>query len=52
MRFAAEDCDRLRDAQLHPEKYANLIVRVGGFSEYFNRLSRELQDNVIARSEY
>jgi formate C-acetyltransferase len=37
-------------AQVHPEDHSDLIVRVGGYSEYFTRLSRELQDDVIART--
>lgn len=41
----------LREAQKHPEKYGNLIVRVGGYSDYFNNLSKGLQDNIIARTE-
>lgn len=45
------DAEELKDAQAHPEKHANLIVRVGGFSEYFNYLSKGLQDNIICRTE-
>ncbi len=41
----------LIEAQKHPENYQNLIVRVGGFSEYFTRLAEPLQDNIIRRSE-
>ena len=41
----------LIEAQKHPEDYQNLIVRVGGFSEYFTRLAEPLQDNIIRRSE-
>jgi formate C-acetyltransferase len=44
--------DELKDAQAHPEKYGDLIVRVGGYSDYFVRLPRDLQDNVIARTSY
>ena len=44
--------DELREAQIHPEQYGDLIVRVGGYSDYFVRLSRDLQDNVIARTSY
>ena len=40
----------LIDAQEHPEKHGNLIVRVGGYSSRFVELSKELQDNVIART--
>lgn len=39
-------------AQVEPEKYRDLIVRIGGYSEYFTRLDRALQDSVIARTEH
>ena len=39
-------------AQNDPEKYRDLIVRIGGYSEYFTKLNRTLQDSVIARTEY
>jgi formate C-acetyltransferase len=42
----------LRDAQAHPERYESLMVRIGGFSTYFNSLSREYQDDIIARTEH
>lgn len=42
----------LLDAQKHPEKYPNLIVRVTGFSAKFTSLSREWQDEVISRNFY
>ena len=40
----------LTDAKEHPENHRNLIVRVGGYSDYFTNLSEELQDNVIERT--
>ena len=40
----------LIDAKAHPENHKNLIVRVGGYSDYFTNLPEELQDNVIKRS--
>lgn len=43
--------EELLDAKIHPEKHQNLIVRVGGFSEYFVKLSPGLQDNIIKRTE-
>jgi len=43
--------DELRDAQEHPECHRDLIVRVGGYSDYFVDLSKNLQDNVIARTD-
>jgi formate C-acetyltransferase len=39
-------------AMKEPEKHGDLIVRIGGYSEYFTRLSRELQKTVVARTEY
>jgi len=42
----------LRDAQKDPEKYKNLIVRVAGYSDYFNDLSEALQNEIIARTEH
>ena len=42
--------EELLEALEHPEKYQNLIVRVGGYSDYFINLSKELQKNVIART--
>lgn len=39
-------------AQKEPDKYGDLIVRIGGYSEYFTKLDRALQDSVIARTEY
>ncbi|MCR4906371.1 MAG: hypothetical protein K6A33_09845 [Clostridiales bacterium] len=44
--------EELKEAQIHPERYGDLIVRVGGYSDYFVRLSRDLQDNIIARTNY
>ncbi len=40
----------LLDAKIHPENHRNLIVRVGGYSDYFVNLEEELQDNVIERT--
>ena len=42
----------LRDAQRHPEKYPQLIVRIWGWSAYFVELDRAYQNHVIARTEY
>ena len=44
--------EELLDAQKHPEKYPNLIVRVTGFSAKFTSLSKEWQDEVISRNFY
>jgi len=42
----------LKEALEQPEKFPDLIVRVGGYSEYFNRLDRKLQQTIIARTEF
>lgn len=43
--------ETLLDAQVHPEKHKDLIVRVAGYSAFFNVLSRATQDDIIARTE-
>ncbi|MBM3476892.1 MAG: hypothetical protein FJX75_26770, partial [Armatimonadetes bacterium] len=42
----------LRDAQEHPERYESLVVRVGGFSAYWTRLSPQMQEAIISRTEH
>ncbi len=44
--------DTLLAAQKDPEKYRNLIVRIAGYSAYFCDLSKDLQDDLIARTEH
>ena len=44
--------DTLRDAQAHPEDYADLLVRVAGYSDYFVHLDPNMQAEVIARTEH
>jgi formate C-acetyltransferase len=51
IQFNVVTADTLKDAQRHPEKYRDLIVRVAGYSDYFNDLSEELQNEIIKRSE-
>lgn len=43
--------ETLLDAQKHPEKHKDLIVRVAGYSAFFNVLSRATQDDIIERTE-
>ena len=43
--------ETLLDAQLHPEKHKDLIVRVAGYSAFFNALSKATQDDIIDRTE-
>jgi trans-4-hydroxy-L-proline dehydratase len=45
------DKQMLLEAQKHPEQYKDLIVRVAGYSAYFVNLTREIQDDIIRRSE-
>ena len=44
--------DRLIEAQLHPEDFPNLIVRVWGWSGYFCELDKAYQDHIIRRTEF
>lgn len=52
IQFNIVDSLMLRDAQKHPEKYRDLIVRVAGFSAYWVELGKPIQDEIIARTEY
>jgi formate C-acetyltransferase len=51
IQFNVVTAETLRDAQKHPEKYRDLIVRVAGYSDYFNDLGEALQDEIIRRTE-
>jgi pyruvate formate-lyase/glycerol dehydratase family glycyl radical enzyme len=42
----------LREAQKHPERYRDLIVRVAGYSDYFVDIGPELQEEIIRRTEH
>jgi len=46
------DVAQLKDAQKNPHLHGDLIVRVGGYSDHFVRLSTVLQDEIIARAGY
>lgn len=52
IQFNVVNADTLRDAQKHPELYKDLIVRVAGYSDYFNDLTEDLQDEIIRRTEH
>jgi Pyruvate-formate lyase len=44
--------DILTDAINHPDEYKNLVVRVSGFSAYYTRLDRSVQDDILKRTEH
>ncbi len=52
IQFNVVSAKTLRDAQKHPEKYTDLIVRVAGYSDYFNDLGEDLQNEIIRRTEH
>jgi trans-4-hydroxy-L-proline dehydratase len=52
IQFNVVDAGTLRDAQKHPERYRDLIVRVAGYSDYFNDLGEDLQNEIIRRTEH
>lgn len=52
IQFNVVNAETLRDAQKHPEKYRDLIVRVAGYSDYFNDLGDDLQNEIIRRTEH
>ena len=51
IQFNVIDRQTLIDAQNHPDEYKDLIVRVAGYSDHFHNLSKELQDEIIERTE-
>jgi formate C-acetyltransferase len=44
--------EELKEAQEHPENYPDLLVRVAGYSDYFVHLNRNMQAEIIARTEH
>ncbi len=51
IQFNVIDRKTLLDAQKNPEEFKDLIVRVAGYSDHFHNLSKELQDEIIDRTE-
>lgn len=51
IQFNVVDTETLLDAQKHPEQYRDLLVRVAGYSDYFNDMTTQLQNEIIARTE-
>jgi formate C-acetyltransferase len=50
--FNVVDTRTLRAAQEHPEEYTDLLVRVAGYSAYFTQLHRDVQEDIIRRTEH
>ena len=51
IQFNIVDTQTLLDAQQQPEEYKDLLVRVAGYSDYFNDMTEQLQNEIIARTE-
>lgn len=51
IQFNIVDTQTLLDAQSHPDQYRDLLVRVAGYSDYFNDMTAQLQNEIIARTE-
>jgi pyruvate formate-lyase/glycerol dehydratase family glycyl radical enzyme len=51
VQFNVVSAETLLEAQKQPENYRDLVVRVAGFSAYFVQLSKQVQDEIIARTE-
>ncbi len=52
IQFNVVSAATLKEAQQHPEKHRDLIVRVAGYSDYFNDLGEDLQNEIILRTEH
>ena len=52
MQINVVDRDTLLKAQEHPEAYRDLVVRIGGYSDYFVKLSKEMQAEVLLRTSH
>jgi formate C-acetyltransferase len=52
VQFNVVSAKTLRKAQADPEQYRHLVVRVAGYSAYFTELDKELQDEIIRRTEF
>lgn len=52
VQFNVVSAETLREAQKHPERYKNLVVRVAGYSAIFVELDRAIQNDIINRTEH
>ena len=51
VQYNVVDTDTLRAAQVDPQAYRDLVVRIAGYSAYFIELGHDLQNDIIARNE-
>ena len=49
--FNVVDRETLIDAQAHPEEHRDLLIRVAGYTAFFVELGKEVQDEIIGRTE-
>ena len=52
MQMNVVSSDTLREAMADPDSYKNLLVRISGYNAYFVTLNRDMQIELIERSEY
>ena len=52
MQINVVDRETLEDARIHPEMHRDLVVRIGGYSDYFVCLSPQMQAEVILRTAH
>jgi formate C-acetyltransferase len=52
VQFNVVSSDELQKAQRYPDQYRSLVVRVAGYSAYFTELDKNLQDEIIRRTEF
>ncbi|MCB7130090.1 MAG: hypothetical protein J3T61_11200, partial [Candidatus Brocadiales bacterium] len=52
VQFIMVDADTLKDAMAHPEYYPDLMVRVSGYTGYYTQMQRDLQLEILGRSEF
>jgi pyruvate-formate lyase len=52
LQFNVVSNQKLREAQKHPEKYKDLLIRVAGYSAFFVDLDSKIQEDIIDRTEH
>jgi len=52
VQFNIISADTLKDAQKNPDEYKDLVVRIAGYSAFYTELNKEVQDQIIARTEF